>query len=151
MKKIRSKGFSGFALRLLSVAIFLFMLSLAMPPEAEAAGIEVEVAAVAVDVIDRSPVGVDDKFGPGIDKLYCYTKITGASAGDKIEHRWYWGEKLMATVELNIGASSWRTYSSKRIIRPWKGDWRVDVVSGDEVLKSVEFVIESVKTPDLGD
>ena len=48
----------------------------------------------------------------------------------------------VARVNLAIKASSWRTYSSKRIQRHEIGDWHVDVLDPNgEVLKTLQFKI----------
>jgi hypothetical protein len=122
------------------IAVFsLLIASLSFAGE----GLKVEAAAIATGVEGLSPTGVAETFPGGTELLYCYSKITGAESGDKIEHRWYWGDELVATVELPLKSSSWRTYSTKRIIRPWHGKWRVDIVSNNAVLQTLGFTVES--------
>ena len=55
----------------------------------------------------------------------------------------------MATVELPVRGSAWRTYSYKTIPPQWAGDWVVKVVdANDNVLKAIPFKVGngSVKT-----
>jgi hypothetical protein len=103
--------------------------------------IKVEVGVIATDIEERAPVGVGDKFSHDVEKLFCYTKITGLDEKDVVEHVWYWNDKEMARVDLNVSPPAWRIWSSKRIVRVWKGQWRVDVLAHGKVLKSLEFTV----------
>ncbi len=116
-------------------------------PAVSNAALSVEAAAIATGVEDHVPVGVGDTFPYTIEKLYCYSKILGAEADDYVEHRWYYGDKLMATVPLRLGGSNWRTYSSKRIIRVWEGEWRVEIVHAGEAIKTLKFTITGPEEP----
>ncbi len=110
---------------------------------AAAADLQVADAVVARSIIDRVPVGVAESFPADVGKVWCYTRIKGAEGPTTISHRWYYGERLMAEVPLEVRSALFRTYSSKRILPSWKGEWRVDVVSEDgTVLKTVRFRIE---------
>ncbi len=131
----------------LMVVLSLFAVMLLAMPGLSNAAVEVEDGAIATGIEDRAPVGVGESFLHTTDKLYCYTKITGGADGDYVEHRWYFKDTLMATVPLTLGGPSWRTHSSKRIIRIWEGKWRVDVVSGGEVIKSLPFTINAPVEP----
>jgi hypothetical protein len=48
----------------------------------------------------------------------------------------------MAKIGLSISPPQWRTWSSKIILPDWKGDWKVEIVSGDHILKTLTFIIE---------
>lgn len=134
-------------LSVFAVMVFAF-------PAFSNAALSVEAAAIATGVEDHAPVGVSDSFPYTIEKLYCYSKIVGAEADDYVEHRWYYGDTLMATVPLKLGGSNWRTYSSKRIIRTWQGEWRVEIVHAGEAIKTLKFTITGPDEPyadDAGD
>lgn len=73
-----------------------------------------------VDRIESHPAG----FG----KLYCYTRITGARADTQVTHVWYYQNNEMARVVLPVRSSDWRTYSSKRFLPQWQGEWEVVVL-----------------------
>ncbi len=124
--------------RLVVVLSFFAVMMIALPAVSSAA-ITVEAAAIATGVVDHAPTGVGESFPNTTEKLYCYMKVVGGKVDDYMEHRWYFGDTLMATVQLSVGGPSWRTYSSKRIIRTWKGAWRVEIVYAGEALKTLNF------------
>jgi hypothetical protein len=126
--------------KIMMVLSIVAVMMIAMPAVSNAA-ISVEVAAIATGVEDHAPVGVAESFPYNIEKVYCYTKIIGGEAGDYVEHRWYFKDTLMATVPLTLGGPNWRTHSSKRIIRIWEGDWRVEIVHAGEAIKTLNFTI----------
>ncbi len=100
-------------------------------------------AAICKDVKDREPVDSDTVFPSDIVKVFCFTKIDGASSPTQIFHVWKYNDKEMARVELDVKSVSWRTWSSKRIIPSWTGHWTVEIQNerGD-VLKMLEFEIK---------
>ena len=104
----------------------------------------IERAALATGIIDREPEGVANKFPWDIEKIYFFTQVQGALLNHTtITHRWYYKNKLMAEVELPVKSNNWRTYSSKRIIYEWIGNWYVEAVDvKGNVLKTLRFEIE---------
>ncbi len=96
------------------------------------------------DIQQREPVGdLGSEVripSSGISKVYFFTRITDLK-GQQVVHRWSYQGKSMAEVTLNIGADSWRTYSSKRLIPSWQGDWQVDVLLDGEVIHSHTFTL----------
>lgn len=77
-----------------------------------------------VDRIESHPAG----FG----KLYCYTRVTGAHADSQVTHVWYYQNNEMARVKLPVRSSDWRTYSSKRFLPQWRGEWEVVVLDDNQ-------------------
>ena len=115
--------------------------------------LKVEQIAIAVAVEDRQPVGVSDVFADTVGALYCFTEIRGMGESTTVSQVWYYGEKRMAEVKLNVRGYRWRTWSTKIMQVDWTGDWRVDVVSEDgKILKSKRFRIvatnDSIVVPD---
>lgn len=106
------------------------------------AQLEVSVAAICRDVLDREPDGYGTSFPVSVDKLYCFTKVTGAQSPTQITHVWFFDGNERARVDLAVKSSSWRTYSSK-IIQPHEiGKWRVDVEDfAGNVIKTLEFEV----------
>jgi len=92
---------------------------------------------------DRQPVGADSIFTDTVDVVYCFTKMVGAEDTTAIFHVWYYNEEEKARVELAVKSKSWRTWSSKQILRDWDGIWRVDILSSTgKMLRSKEFLVK---------
>ena len=105
--------------------------------------IQVDNAVICTSVEDRQPIGAESVFGADIGKLYCFTKLISQTDTAEISHVWFLGNTLMAKVDLSIGARNWRTWSSKKILLEWVGDWRVEVQdSSGNVLYEIFFVIK---------
>ncbi len=93
-------------------------------------------------VENREPVEVDSVFPDIVGKVYCFTKITGASKPVTIFHVWYFNDREKTRMDLEVKSKNWRTWSSKKIPKGWIGNWRVDVVSSEgEVLAGKAFTI----------
>lgn len=103
--------------------------------------IEAEDMVFCRGINNLEPVGVSSQFFGTMDKIYCFTRITGASDTTTVYHVWYYGDEEMARVMLPVKSASWRTWSSKRMIDSWDGTWRVDVTAPDSsVIASREFI-----------
>lgn len=104
---------------------------------------QIERSILTSSIENREPV--DDlanlvtSDGTDNQRVYFFTQVKQLE-GDQIIHRWFFGDKEMATVTLNIGSNNWRTYSSKRLLPSWLGDWRIEVWHGD--LKMFEHRFE---------
>lgn len=103
-----------------------------------AATVEVSVGTA---VADHALTGAAESFPKGTEKLYCFSKVTGA-ADSEVEHVWYKGDAEQGRVKLKVGGSPWRTYSTKTLGPDASGDWRCDVVQNGTVLQSVKFKVE---------
>lgn len=106
---------------------------------------EVRVAdAVITTAIEKQmPVDKIDRFPADYGKLFCFTRIVGAEKETQVTHVWYYQDDELARVELSVGSADWRTYSSKRFLPQWAGQWRVVVLSEDgRELATVPFVLE---------
>ena len=105
--------------------------------------IVVEDIQICTSVEDRQPVGADTSFARDIGQLWCFTKLSSDQDTASISHVWYYNDKEMLRVELDVNAKTWRTWSSKRIMDSWTGTWRVDVLSSDgNILTSKQFTIQ---------
>ncbi len=106
------------------------------------AGLTIEKSAVCQDVVDRQPVGAGDVFPKEISKVYCFTKVVGASSETTITHNWYYNGDLKASVVLPVRSPSWRTWSSKTIDPAMTGEWMVEILAADgTALDSVIFYL----------
>ena len=105
--------------------------------------IKVDEMAVCTSVEDRQPVGTDTAFVKTIGQLYCFVKVSGESDSTSIFQTWIFNDKEMAKVELSIKGKTWRTWSSKRIVEDWVGNWKVEVSDATgNILMTKEFVIK---------
>lgn len=111
-------------------------------PAAKPADLEITRAAICRQVVEREPVDAGTSFESPVEKLSCFTHVTGAQDPVEIYHVWYFAEAERAVVKLKVNSVSWRTYSTK-IIQPHEiGDWRVDVLGMEgDLLKAVHFKI----------
>ncbi len=105
--------------------------------------VSVEDAVICRNVVDRTPSEVIDVVPSDIKKVYCFTKIVGATQDSEVVHNWYFDGNLVASVNLFVGSTNWRTYSSKTILPDYTGTWKVEVLSkGGELLKQIMFVVQ---------
>ena len=136
------------ALLLLAVAAGSAFAQDQKPAEPVAAPVKAATPAMAAEVevctgiTERMPTGSATSFGADVGSLYCWCKITGARGETAIKHVWLRDGKEMATVELSAKGDPWRTFSQKRILPQWTGNWEVKVVdAAGTTLKSVSFTV----------
>ncbi len=121
----------------------------AAPEAATASGLTVMESALTTGVEDRQPVDKKTEFPAEVEKVFCWTKIGDVSEPTKVVHRWKKGDEIVAEVPLNVGGSGWRVYSSKIIAPDQTGDWSVEIVDGDQVIKVLPFtIVASVSQPE---
>ena len=121
--------------------LFVVLLFLACPISA--------VAMTAADVVittmvtERMPVDVVEVYPAQQGTLYCFSRIEGATDETSVDHVWLYQGQEMARVTLPVRSAKWRTYSSKKIVPEWKGEWEVRVVdpTGTE-LTTVRFLVQ---------
>lgn len=129
--------------RSLFVLALLCLLPAATAVAQETGGMKVEEMVFCTAVQDRAPSGIDTAFASTVENVVCFVKVTGAADSTAVTHVWYYKDKEIGRVELAVKASSWRTWSSKKILPEWQGTWRVDVLGpGGEVLKSASFAVK---------
>ncbi len=98
---------------------------------------------ITTAVENQQPVDEIESFPADYGKLYCFTRVVGASGDTEVTHIWYYQEHEMARVSLPVRSRDWRTYSSKRVLPNWKGEWRVVIVDRDQhELMTIPFVLE---------
>jgi len=99
--------------------------------------------AIATDIVDREPVGVSETFSANISKLYCFTEVQTDKFPTKVVHIWLYDNNIIAEVPLEVNSNKWRTYSSKRILPNWEGEWKVEVYAEDgKLIGSKSFTIK---------
>ncbi len=104
--------------------------------------VEVVAAAICKNVVAREAVDVGNRFSNSVSRLYCFTKVVGASQPTEIVHVWRYSDVERARISLPVKAASWRTYSSKAIQAHEIGPWRVDVLdTSGNLLETINFEI----------
>ncbi len=104
--------------------------------------LRVEEALFCEGVKDRIPQGAAENFDASVKKVFFFNRVTGSNQPTSITHVWYWNERKMAEVPLDVRSSNWRTWSSKRIDPSWKGSWAVKVLDANgEILTAKNFEV----------
>jgi hypothetical protein len=106
-------------------------------------GYTVERFVISKNVIHREPVGVGETFSADTEKLFCFLEARDIIDDTSVSFVWYFGEKMMAVVDLPLKKGSrWRTYSSKQLAG-LTGEWRVELLdAGGNLLETVTFMVE---------
>lgn len=124
---------------------FIFAVAVTCPaivPAQEKSGLSVEEMSFCKAIEYREPVGIDTVFTDRLERIYCFTRVTGAPDPTIIYHLWYFNNEEKVRVPLEVKSASWRTWSSKKIIKGETGDWRVDILDANgNLLKSGSFTI----------
>jgi hypothetical protein len=117
--------------------------SICLSQEGQMEPLIVEDAVICQDVVDRTPVESGFVFSNDIGTVYCFSRVMGAKTDTQISHNWYFNDVQVASVPLSVRSNNWRTYSSKKIMPEFKGNWKVEIVAQDgQVLKELTFTIE---------
>jgi Protein of unknown function (DUF2914) len=123
-----------------AVVAVMVILSSGSVNHAVAQALTVEQAVICKQVVNRAPVGAGNSFATSIDKIFCFTKIVGATHPTEIIHVWYFDGAERDRITLSVGGSPWRTYSSKRLRPSDIGPWQVDILdAGGNMLDRVAF------------
>ena len=130
-------SFSGCIAILISLCLFI--------PAAgaqDSGKLEVVAAAISKSVVSLEAVDVGNRFPNSTPRLYCFTKVVGASQPTEVVHVWSYSDVERARISLAVNAASWRTYSSKVIQAHEIGPWRVDVLdTSGNLLETINFEI----------
>jgi hypothetical protein len=107
------------------------------------AELKVADAVITTAIEKQMPVDEIKVYPADYGKLFCFTRVVGAEKETKVTHVWYYQDDELARVELPIGSADWRTYSSKRFLPQWAGQWRVEVLDEEgRKLITVPFELE---------
>lgn len=112
---------------------------------ASSSGLRVLRAYVCKGIEQSEPTEAGKSFIPedGVVRLCCFSEIAGAAGPDTVFHVWRWGDREMARVALEVKSARWRTWSTKRILDEWRGEWHVEITDNDGVvLTRLEFAVE---------
>lgn len=104
--------------------------------------LELNTIQFGTDVENRELVGADSTFSTDVGTVFCYTHLTGVQDTTEIAHVWYYQDEEKARVPLSVRSSDWRTWSSKKILPSWAGEWTVRVEDAEgNVLGSSSFIV----------
>ncbi len=99
-------------------------------------------AAICRDVQEREPVGSASTFSRDVGRLYCFTRVNGATDPTHVTHIWFHEDREVHRMDLRVDSPSWRTWTYKTIPPEWTGSWRVDVQDADGVIiYSIPFTV----------
>ncbi len=120
-----------------------FVLLLSCMPLTCMAELRVADEAITSAVENQMPVDRIESYRADYGKLYCFTRIVGAQENTAVTHVWYFEDDEMARVTLPVRSPDWRTYSSKRFLPQWAGQWRVVVLDGQRnEIATIPFRLE---------
>jgi hypothetical protein len=107
-----------------------------------ASGLTVEEGTVTTRVVERVPADHLKTSPASVGILYCFTRIAGASANTSVTHVWYREGEEMVRITLPVRSADWRTWSSKKILPQWFGQWKVEILdAGGHILETIPFTI----------
>jgi hypothetical protein len=123
--------------------VLFILLSFALAYSAALNEVYVDEMVFCKEIVERTPVGANTVFPEDTEQVFCYTKIMGASYPVKIYHVWSLNGEDVSEVSLDVKSASWRTWSSKKILKGQKGLWSVKVVlENDELLMEKTFEVK---------
>ena len=130
---------------LLLVVLLSGCLAVSASAQDESAAAPEITAAFGVDLDreSRTLIGEGVEFASDAGQIYCMTRIKGLQGPTTVTHAWYYEGQAKARVELKVGSSDWRTWSSKKILPAWTGNWEVKVLDETgKVLATFGFTVK---------
>ncbi len=98
---------------------------------------------LATTVADREPVQVPSPVPAEVGRLYYFTEVVEAGRPTTVLHLWYWRNRNVSVVLLEVNGPRFRTWSYKTIPPAWTGEWRVEARTPDgTILSSRAFLVE---------
>ena len=107
-------------------------------------GIKVVKAVAGGGVQNKNPIDIGNSFQWSKGRVYIWSMINCKNPPASIKHIYYFNEKKVSEVLLDIKSQRWRTWSYKTIPnKRYIGQWRVDITSEKgKVLKTIRFEIK---------
>lgn len=104
--------------------------------------VEIIDALIAKDVVARQPVEPAEHFDAEVGALVCWTKVTSHAVPTKITHVWYYEDRQVMRIALDVKTAKWRTWSRKTVHSNHTGRWKVEVLDENgSLLKTVNFSV----------
>ncbi|MFO7578443.1 MAG: DUF2914 domain-containing protein [Pelovirga sp.] len=108
--------------------LLLLLVLLVTGASLQAAELRVVDGTITTAIEDQMPVDRLDSYRADYGKLFCFTRVVGAEGSSAVTHVWVYEGEEMARVTLPVLSQDWRTYSSKRFLPQWVGEWSVLVL-----------------------
>jgi hypothetical protein len=105
--------------------LFLFVIFCTVAFSVQASDLQVVDVSITSAIENRMPVDSLEVYPADYGKLYCFTRIVGAARETQVTHVWFYEDQEMARVTLPVQSADWRTFSSKRFLPQWIGQWSV--------------------------
>ena len=123
--------------------LILMIIAVVSVSFAHAADLKVVDGTITSAIEDQMPIDKIESYRADFGKLYCFTRIVGAQGDTEVTHVWYFQDNELARVTLPVRSSDWRTYSSKRFLPQWAGEWSVVVLDGEQnEIATIPFRLE---------
>jgi hypothetical protein len=99
------------------------------------------------ELVDRTPAAPGGctaaacatRYPATVGTVTFWTRLTGGAPGRWVEHVWFRGDQEIARVRQRVEGPTWRTWTRKKILPEWTGDWRVEVRADDGTLLAERF------------
>ncbi len=123
--------------------ICLLVIICAVAFSVQATELQIVDATITSAIENRVPTDSVEVFPADYGKLFFFTRIVGATQETQVSHVWFYEDQEMARVTLPVQSADWRTFSSKRFLPQWVGQWSVVVEDEQGVcLTEVFFRLE---------
>lgn len=97
------------------------------PPEATPKKLTLVQSAMCEGIEDNSPKNRAIVFPIAIGRVHCFTTFDPVPDKTIIYHKWYFRDKLRASVKLSLKTPRWSTFSRIGLRNEEKGPWRVEI------------------------
>jgi hypothetical protein len=118
----------------------MLALVLVLAGAAHADSLSVTNIAFGTGIENHALTGVDTSFTLGIGKLFCWTLVADAGAGDTIFHTWIIRGYTAQRVPLPVNGYRYRTHSFKTLGEKMTGTWVVQVTDRNGRLLATDSV-----------
>ncbi len=104
--------------------------------------LETGVVCLDVDAKKKKPLMAKGRFSKYIDKLYCFTEISGLIPNELI-HDWVYEDEPPVRRRIKLNGTETKVWSEMAMSPEKAGSWRVDIRTGDgQFLYSANFVLK---------
>ncbi len=113
------------------------------PAAPAAPELNVENAVICTGIDKMQPVGAASTFPKTVGKVYAYMKVVNAKPPTEVKVTWFYQDKELDTVTLQVKSASWRTWANKTIVDTMTGAWKAEIkdASGN-LVTTLNFTIE---------